>query len=104
MDNIFSSLPVEFEHEVFEELSRSENVRIERIVSRGHTSPAQGWYDQIDHEWVLVLEGAATILFADGAEVHLKKGDYLNIPAHTRHKVTWTDPNHATIWLAIFYS
>jgi cupin 2 domain-containing protein len=104
MDNVYSSLPVDLAHEVFEELFGSEHVRIERIISRGHTSPAQGWYDQPDHEWVLVLEGAATLLFADGVEARLKKGDYLNIPSHTRHKVTWTDPNVITIWLAVFYS
>lgn len=104
MDNIYSSLPVDLEQEVLEELFRSESLRIERIVSKGHTSPGQGWYDQVDHEWVLVLEGAATIVFADGVNVDLKKGDYLNIPSHTRHKVTWTDPNAITIWLAVFYS
>ena len=104
MGNIFSSLPDKLEHESFEELLRHKNITIERIVSQGHTSPENGWYDQKENEWIIVLEGAGLILFESGVEVNLKKGDYLNIPAHTRHKVTRTDPNNITIWLAIHYS
>ena len=103
MENIFSSMPEKLEHESLEELLRHENIKIERIVSLGHTSPENGWYDQKENEWVIILEGAGSILFENGVEVNLKKGDYLNIPAHTRHKVTWTDPNNITIWLAIHY-
>jgi cupin 2 domain-containing protein len=103
MDNIFSSLPPNLEKEVFEELVRSGNVRIERIISKGHTSPDKGWYDQSEHEWIIVLEGSGSILFENGVEVNLEKGDYINIPPHSRHKVSRTDPNHVTVWLAIFY-
>jgi cupin 2 domain-containing protein len=66
MENIFSSLPVDLEHEVFEELVRTGNVRIERIVSRGHVSPGQGWYDQDENEWVLVLEALPRFYFQMG--------------------------------------
>jgi len=104
MGNIYSSLPVQFEKEIFEELVRAENVRIERIISKGHLSPERGWYDQNENEWVIVLEGSGSVLFEDGVEVTLKKGDYLNIPSHAKHKVTWTDPKNITVWLAIFYS
>ena len=104
MANIYAELPLQLETELFEELVRAENVRIERIVSKGHTSPEQGWYDQIENEWVMVLEGAGIVLFEDGVEVTLNRGDYINIPAHTRHKVTWTDPDVLTVWLAVFYS
>ena len=104
MGNIFSSLPDKLEHESLEELLRHENIKIERIVSQGHTSPGNGWYDQKENEWVIILEGSGSILFESGDEVNLIKGDYLNIPAHTRHKITWTDSNSITIWLAIHYS
>ncbi|HEX7454586.1 MAG TPA: cupin domain-containing protein [Gallionella sp.] len=104
MGNIYSELPLPLENELFEELIRAENVRIERIISKGHTSPEQGWYDQIENEWVVVLEGAGSVLFEDGVEVTLRRGDYINIPSHARHKVTWTDPDVLTVWLAIFYS
>jgi cupin 2 domain-containing protein len=103
MSNIFKSLPAIFEHERLDTLVSDENVKIERIVSKGHVSPASGWYDQEMHEWVVVLEGNATILFENGVEIDLVKGDYLNIPAHTRHRVSWTDPDRITIWLAIHY-
>jgi cupin 2 domain-containing protein len=91
------------EEESFDELLRAGTVRIERIVSQGHTSPAAGWYDQEDNEWVLVLEGEGRILFEDGREVTLHKGDFHSIPAHEKHKVSWTDPERLTIWLAVHY-
>lgn len=103
MGNIFSLVPDELENELIEELLRHNNIWIERIVSQGQASPEHGWYDQQENEWVIVLEGSGTILFDSGAEVNLKKGDYLNIPSHARHKVTRTDPDTITIWLAIHY-
>ena len=104
MNNIFSSLPSNLEDEVFEDIVNGKNIRIERIVSHGHSSPEQGWYDQDENEWVIVLSGSGSLLFENGEKFVLNKGDYINIPAHTRHKVLWTAPDEATIWLAIFYS
>lgn len=101
--NLLSALPADLGPEVFEEVLRAESVRIERIVSRGHTSPESGWYDQDEHEWVLVLEGAAVLAFDDGSEVRLGAGDHVNLPAHRRHRVAWTAPEKATVWLAVFY-
>ncbi len=103
LENIFAALPVKQRKEIFDVLLQNSNIRIERIISQGHTSPASGWYDQEDNEWVLVLEGAGTILFEDGREVKMRKGDYLHIPAHAKHKVSWTDPDRQTIWLAVHY-
>jgi cupin 2 domain-containing protein len=34
---------------------------------------------------------------------HLKPGDYVHIPAHTKHRVLWTDALEPTIWLAVHY-
>lgn len=104
MNNLLSDLPENLDDEVFESILESTHVRIERIVSRGHVSPEQGWYDQDEHEWVLVLEGAGSVQFEAGPEVHLEMGDHLTIPAHSRHRVTWTDPERLTVWLAVFYS
>lgn len=101
--NVLTALPAVLEKEFFETLIEGEHVRVERIVSRGHTSPDQGWYDQEDHEWVLVLKGGGEITFERGDVVRLGPGDHLNIPAHTRHKVTWTEPDKETLWLAVFY-
>lgn len=103
MNNIFQNIPSNLSAEVFEDVIKHKDVRIERIISKGHSSPDQGWYDQEEHEWVMVLQGAGTLAFEDGSTQTLKAGDYLNIPAHTKHKVSWTDPDQVTVWLAVFY-
>lgn len=102
--NIFSSIPEPIQEEIFEDLLKTDHVRIERILSQGQSSPAKGWYDQAEHEWVMVLEGSGVLLFEDGREITLNKGDFYNIPAHVRHRVAWTDPDRITVWLAVFYS
>lgn len=103
MNNIFASMPQKITDEVFEEIVTDSNIRIERIISQGHSSPSTGWYDQEEHEWVMVLRGAGAILFEHGSEVVLRAGDYINIPAHIKHKVLWTDQQQLTVWLAVFY-
>jgi len=103
MNNLFSDLPETLEDEQFVDLLQRPGLRIERILSKGHSSPETGWYDQEEHEWVLVLEGSGCLQFEDGRELTLNKGDHINIPAHCRHRVIWTDPQQITIWLAVFY-
>lgn len=102
--NIFALIPDDLRYECFENILTGEHIRIERIVSQGHSSPASGWYDQDEHEWVIVLKGAADIEFDNQKTVHLVSGSHLNIPAHQRHKVAWTDPDTETIWLAVYYT
>lgn len=89
--------------EVFEDFVKSGDVRIERILSKGQASPEPGWYDQDENEWVIVLQGGGRLAFDDGSEVELNAGGYINIPAHTKHRVSWTDPEQVTVWLAVFY-
>ncbi len=101
--NLLSDLPRDLSREVSEMLLQSSGVRVERIVSLGHSSPDAGWYDQEESEWVMVLEGAGMLLFDNGRKVNMQKGDSITIPAHVRHKVVWTDPDRPTIWLAVFY-
>lgn len=103
MSNIFDTIPDDISAEIFDTLVDSENVTIERIISKGHSSPDSGWYDQDRNEWVIVLKGEAVLLFEDESMTTLKSGDYINIPAHQKHKVHWTDPETETIWLAIHY-
>ena len=80
------------------------NLRIERIVSRGQASPPGFWYDQAQAEWVIVLAGSARLRFADeAADRPLAAGDYLHVAAHRRHRVEWTDPAQATVWLAVHH-
>lgn len=103
LGNIFDSIPDKLDKEVFELIVKKNKVRIERIVSKGHSSPESGWYDQSHDEWVIVLKGEAVISFEDGEDIGLKEGSYANIPAHIKHKVRWTDPNMETVWLAVHY-
>lgn len=102
--SLFREIPDELPHELFEDLLETNLVRIERIVSAAHASPEGFWYDQEQHEWVLVVKGSAGLRFEDDEEVVvLKPGDWINIPAHKKHRVEWTDPQEHTIWLAIHY-
>ncbi|ATJ81683.1 cupin domain-containing protein [Halomonas beimenensis] len=102
MPNLYASLPEDLSTEVFDVLVRHEAVTIERIVSRGHRSPPSGWYDQAQHEWVVVLKGEAVLAFED-EEIRLTPGSHVDIPAHRRHRVAWTTPVTDTIWLAVHY-
>lgn len=101
--NLFKEIPESAPKEVFTELLNADGVRIERIVSYGQASPDGFWYDQEENEWVLLLEGSATLSFEEVDSVDLKPGDFVNIPTGRRHRVEQTDPNGRTVWLAIFY-
>ncbi len=107
MPNIFENLPQDKRSEHFDDLltlalGAETRLRVERIVSYGQTSPTTGWYDQEENEWVIVLSGMGTLRFEDGSETTLRHGDYHFLPAHTKHQVYATDPDVATVWLAIF--
>lgn len=102
--NLFDSIPGDINQEIFTDLVRGNGIRIERIISKGQSSPESGWYDQTENEWVIVLKGEAKVSFENGDTVHLTAGSYLSIPAHTKHKVLWTKPNAETIWLAVYFS
>jgi cupin 2 domain-containing protein len=104
MNNLLANIPAELPQELLESLVDSGSVHIERIVSRGHRSPPEDWYDQEKNEWVMVLQGAARLVFADGRELSLGPGDWVNIAARDKHRVSWTHPETATVWLAVHYS
>jgi cupin 2 domain-containing protein len=102
LSNVFADFPQRLPEEMVTMLLEAANVRIERIVSNGQASPEGFWYDQGQHEWVVVLKGAARLRFEDGT-VEMKPGDFVNIPAHKRHRVEWTTPDEPTVWLAVHY-
>ncbi|MEB3184286.1 MAG: Nif11 domain/cupin domain-containing protein [Cyanobacteriota bacterium] len=79
-------------------------LRLERIHSCSASSPAQGWYEQPEHEWVAVLQGSARLQFDDEPVARdLSRGDALLITPHRRHRVVATDPAPGTVWLALFW-
>ena len=101
--NFFDDLPAQLPDELIETLVESKSVRIERIVSRGHASPAGIWYDQPQAEWVVLLRGAAGLRFEDRL-VELRPGSWIEIPAYCRHRVEWTAADEPTVWLAVHYA
>jgi len=100
--NIFD-LPQEagLDGESFESLVGGDVFRLERIVSRGQTTPEGQWYDQEEDEWVVLLKGRARLLYASGESVDLEKGDWLLIPSHLKHRVIFTSSDPECVWLAI---
>lgn len=102
MINIFADIPESLPEELFTSLLKRDSVHIERIVSQGHSTPIEQWYDQAWDEWVLVLEGQAVLVYEqDMSRLPMMTGDTLLIPAHTKHRVEWTAPDIKTVWLAI---
>jgi len=102
-NSLFSNIPQNLPEEIFETIIKTDNVQIERIISYGHTTENNKWYEQDKSEWVLVIKGQATIRYENDSLYKLNSGDYLNIPAHIKHRVEWTEKNSETIWLAIHY-
>jgi cupin 2 domain-containing protein len=97
--SLTANLPACSDRELFTSLLDRPGVRIERIVSFGQTTPAEAPYDQAWDEWVLLVEGAARLWIEGQDEAVLGPGDHLLIPAHRRHRVTWTAS--PTVWLAV---
>ena len=104
LTNLLADLPPAAPGETFDTLLTAQNVRVERIVSFGHRSDDGFWYDQDTSEWVVVLAGAARLRLEGDELVELMPGDFVNIPAHRRHRVEWTKPGEPTVWLAIYYA
>jgi cupin 2 domain-containing protein len=77
-------------------------LRVERIVSHGHTTPEGQWYDQDEDEWAAVLQGEARLLCEDGQEIALAAGDSVFLPKRMRHRVIYT--SSPCVWLTIFAS
>jgi cupin 2 domain-containing protein len=91
--------------EVTTVLLQTEQLRLERIHSCSARSPEGFWYDQTEHEWVLLLQGSAQLRFADEAEARsLACGEALLISAGRRHRLLASDPAPGTIWLALFWT
>lgn len=105
LGNLYSDIPDSLPEELFEQLSTGEGaIKIERIVSRGHSSPPEFWYDQKSTEWVLLLKGEAVLQFADdNKDLSMKPGDWLEIPPGQKHRVTSTSNLEDTVWLAIHW-
>jgi len=104
LHNLLDQVPAELPEELFETLTDHNGCRIERIVSSGHASPPGFWYDQTEHEFVVLLQGTAAIGFRDRPDVQLRPGSWLEIPARQQHRVLQTSQEPKAIWLAVFWT
>ncbi len=97
-------LPVpEEQPEIFETLASGQGVLVERIISNGHITESGSWYEQSTDEWVLLLQGKATLMFdkEDGETLTLEAGQAIFIPALRQHRVIYTSQTPPCIWLAV---
>ncbi len=101
--NFFDHLPDASKREVFEVIAGAPGLKIERITTLGQCTPVGEWYDQPEREWVMLMQGAAQLEFEDGRVLSLTPGDHVDIPAHCKHRVSWTDPAQTCLWLAVYY-
>ena len=101
--NIFdlSTTSLAEDEEVFEPLAKGEAILIERIISRGQVTPPGEWYDQERDEWVVLLQGQASLRLEGQQTIDLGPGDALLLPAHCRHRVEATSIQPPCIWLAV---
>lgn len=103
MINLFDDLPARADREIFTDVLSRADVRIERIVSTGQSTPADQPHRQPHDEWVLLLAGAAGLRIEGEGERNLRPGDHVLIAAHRPHWVTWTAHDEPTIWLAMHF-
>src|SRR5262249_40147420 len=102
LTNLLADIPASLPDELIQPILSNPGLRVERIVSHGHASLPGFWYDQAEHEFIVLLKGAARLRFED-EEIEMTPGSFIDIPAHRRHRVEWTDPQQPTIWLAVHY-
>ncbi|MDN0083217.1 cupin domain-containing protein [Crenobacter sp. SG2305] len=104
LHNLFAHLEAHTGQEQLDTLLSRPGLKIERIVSTGQASPPGFWYEQEQGEWLVLLAGEAKLVFEDEASPRdLLPGDFVDIPPKCRHRVEWTDPEVATVWLAVYY-
>ena len=82
--------------ETFTTLLEHKNIKINRIVSSDDLD--EKVYIQEEDEWLVVLEGQATLLLNNEKKT-LIKGDTLFIPSKTPHRVLSTQ--NGTVWLTV---
>ena len=99
--NLFPLPEILPEEEIFETLLPGPPVKIEKIISSGQSTPQGTWLEQDVDEWVVLLQGQAVLEYEDFRREDLEAGDWIFIPAHTRHRVGSTSSDPPCIWLAI---
>jgi len=102
-NNIYEDIQPNSDKEQIHVILKNKNIIIERIVSYGFPTPDGFWYNDANNEWVLVLAGEAEIEYKDGRKIKLKAGDYLLIPSHEEHRVSYTSTEPNCTWLCLYF-
>jgi cupin 2 domain-containing protein len=90
--------------ELVEILMEAPGLRLERIVSTGQATTEGDWYDQAWDEFVVLVSGAARLrIEGEDEDRTLESGDWILLPAHCRHRVTWTQTAPPSVWLAMHF-
>ncbi|MFK5880622.1 MAG: cupin domain-containing protein [Sulfurospirillum sp.] len=97
--NFFNNIKPPKEGEIFEELYKNESVMIEKIISSNKQTGKL--YNQNYDEWVMLMDGEAT-LETEGEQKVLKKGDFILIAKNSPHKVL--QAKEGTLWLCVHIS
>lgn len=100
--SLVDAIPATLPDELFTTLCAGASMRVERIVSRGHSSPPGFWYCQDEDELVLLVAGSADLEIDGHGSLALAPGDWVDLPKGIRHRVSRTAADTDTIWLAIF--
>ncbi|WP_035588471.1 cupin domain-containing protein [Hippea jasoniae] len=100
--NVFEGIEIgQKGEEIIETITKSENVKIERIVSYNSFSKKGFYYDNDEYEFVILLYGEAKLYLESKGMVKLKSGDYMIIEPHDKHSVEYT--SNPAVWLCIYY-
>ena len=103
--NWLQGIPKSLPEEKIEQVLAGREFRMEKITSTGHKTRDGFWYDQNENEWLIIIQGEATIqIEGEPSPRRLGVGDSIELPAHIKHRVEWTTPKEPTVWLAVFYS
>lgn len=86
--------------EIIKLVAKGEGVRVETIKSNGAVSPKDFWYDQSEDEYASVVKGSAILEYESGKKTSIGTGEVIFIPAHTKHRVAYTDADCE--WICIF--
>ena len=77
---------------------------LERVAYCPARTKSHFWYDQDQGEFVILLQDVARLRFEGDNPFEMKPGEFINIPAHRRHRVEWTMPDEPCVWLAVHYA
>lgn len=102
-NNFFLTSDLKINKEQFTSLIKSKNVIVEKIISNGFKSPANEWMSDAQDEWVMLVKGRAKLEFENKDVLNLKAGDYLLIPARTKHRILYTSKKPFCYWLTIHF-